>query len=132
VTTLQAGVKSAKTAHAQADAFAGYAAATNRIAQQVAALHAPAVFVPARAAEAKQLRHLSALAGQIADALRHKQAKQAQDLMTSLSREQSQTVVARAQRRAAIAYNARLSVISRTAKAIERERVRLEKKVPAR
>ena len=132
VVALQKGVKGAKTAHDQADAFAAYAAATSGIARDVAAVPAPELFRKARDAEAGQLRHLSSLAAQIADALRQKQAKRAQELVASLSREQSQTAVSRAQRAAAIAYNARLSAISRTAKAIGRERVRLEKKVPTR
>ena len=128
---LSSGVKSAKTAHAQAAAFAAYAATTARIAQEVAALRAPALFAGARDAEAAQLRRLSRLASGVADALRRKQVPQARELVASLAREQSRASVALAQRAAAIAYNARLSAISSTAKAIERERIRLEKKVPA-
>lgn len=132
VVQLRTAVQGAKTAHAQADAFDAYAASTTVIARHVAALHAPALFTKARNAEAAQLRRLSTLASGIADALRTKQVKEAQTLVASLAREQSRSTVARAQRTAAIAYNARLSAISHTAKAIERERVLLEKKVPAR
>ena len=131
VRTLSASVKHAKTAHAQAAAFAAYAASTASIAHAVAALRAPAPFEAARDAEAVQLRRLSQLATGVAEALRRKQIRRAQQLVASIAQEQSQTTVARAQRAASIAYNARLSAISHTAKAIERERVRLEKKVPA-
>jgi hypothetical protein len=131
IVALRTGIKSSRTAHAQADTFATYAAATKEIAARVSAVHAPALFVGARDAEADQLGRLSSLAAQIADALRGKQVKRAQQLVASLDQAQGRLSVARAQRAAALAYNARLSGISRTAKAIERERVRLERKVPA-
>jgi hypothetical protein len=131
VLALRTDVKAAKTAHAQADAFDAYAAATTRIAKSVASLRAPSLFEAARDAESGQLRRLSSIAAGIADALRTKQVRTAQRLVADLAKEQSKSSVARAQRAAAIAYNARLSAISRTAKAIERERVRLERKVPS-
>ena len=131
VLALRSDVKASKTAHAQADAFDAYAASTTKIARDVASLRAPALCAKARDAEAAQLRKLSSLAAGIAGALREKQVRKAQDLVGALAREQGRSSVARAQRAAAIAYNSRLSAISRTAKAIERERVRLERKVPA-
>jgi exonuclease VII small subunit len=132
IEALRTGIKSSRSAHAQADTFAAYAAATSDIAARVSAVHAPALFVGARNAEADQLRRLSSLAGRIAEALRAKQVRQAQQLVASLDQEQGRLSVARAQRAAALAYNAQLAGIARTAKAIERERVRLERKVPAR
>lgn len=130
VPTLQAQVRAAKTAHAQATAFDAYAATTTAVAARVAKIAAPSFFVRARNAEAAQLRRLSALASGIADALRHKQLQHARDLSAQLGRQQLQTAVVQAQHDAAIAYNARLSGISQTAKAIEQERRRLEKRVP--
>jgi hypothetical protein len=130
VPTLQSQVRAAKTAHAQATAFDAYAATTNDVAARVSKVASPAFFVQARNAEAAQLRRLSQLASGIADALRHKQLQQARDLSAKLGREQAQTAVVRAQHDAALAYNARLSAIAATAKAIERERRRLERRVP--
>ena len=130
VPTLQAEVRAAKTAHEQATAFDAYAATTSAVARDVAHVKAPSFFVRARNAEAAQLRRLSELAAGIAGALRNKQLQQARNLSAKLGREQAQTAVVRAQHDAAIAYNARLSAISKTAKAIELERRRLERRVP--
>jgi hypothetical protein len=131
VTTLRKVVGGAKTATAQAAAFADYAATARTIAGRVAALRAPAPFVPARDAEAKQLRRLAALASDIGSALRAKQLRRAQTLVGELASAQTETSVVRAQRTAALTYNADLQAITETAKAIEKERRRLEKAVPA-
>jgi hypothetical protein len=131
VLRLRAAVSAAKTATVQAAAFAEYSATARRIAGQVAVLPAPKPFLPARDAEAKQLRRLAALAADIGSALRAKQLKQAQTLVGELATAQTQTSVVRAQRAAALAYNADLQAITTTAKAIEKERRRLEKAVPA-
>jgi hypothetical protein len=130
VPTLQTQVKAAKTAHEQATAFDTYAATTSSVAQRVSAIKAPSFFVAARNAEASQLRRLSGIAAGIAGALRHKQLERARTLSAQLGREQAQTAVVRAQHDAAVAYNARLSAIAVTAKAIETERRRLERRVP--
>jgi len=130
VPTLQAQVRAAKTAHAQASAFDTYAATTSAVATRVAGIPAPSFFVRARNAESAQLRRLSRLASGIADALRHKQLQQARTLSAQLGQAQAQTAVVQAQHDAAVAYNARLQAISRTAKAIELELRRLERRVP--
>jgi hypothetical protein len=130
VPTLQAQVRAAKTAHAQAIAFDTYAATTSAVAARVAGIRAPSFFVRARNAETAQLRRLSRLASGIADALRQKQLQQARNLSAQLGQAQAQTAVVQAQHDAAVAYNARLEAISRTAKAIELERRRLERRVP--
>lgn len=131
VLRLRAAVSAAKTATVQAAAFAEYSATARTIAGRVAVLPAPKPFVPARDAEAKQLRRLADLASDIGSALRAKQLKQAQTLVGELATAQTQTSVVRAQRAAALAYNADLQAITTTAKAIEKERRRLEKAVPA-
>lgn len=131
VTTLRDAVGSAKTASVQAAAFADYAATAQAIAGRVAKLAAPAPFVRARDAEATQLRRLAGLASDIGDALRAKQLQRAQTLVGELAKAQTQTSVVRAQRAAALAYNADLQAITATAKAIEKERRRLERAVPA-
>ena len=115
----------------QAEAFAAYAGTARTIAGRVAKLTAPAPFVRARDAEARQLRRLAALAGEIGDALRAKELQRAQTLVGELARVQTETSVVRAQRSAALAYNANLQEITVTAKAIEKERRRLERAVPA-
>jgi hypothetical protein len=130
VPTLQKAVRAAKSAHAQASAFDVYAATTSSVAAQVAKISAPSFFVRARNAEASQLRRLSSLSAGIAAALRHKQLQRAQALSAQLGRQELQTGVVRAQHDAAVAYNARLSAIAATAKAIETERRRLERHVP--
>jgi hypothetical protein len=130
VPTLQSQVRAAKTARAQAVAFDAYSATTHDVAARVERVAAPAFFVHARDAEAQQLETLSGLARGIADALRHKQLQKARKLSALLGREQLQTSVVRAQHDAAVAYNARLQGIARTAKAIEVERRRLERRVP--
>lgn len=130
VPTLQAHVRAAKTAHQQADAFDVYAATTTSVASRVQKIGAPSFFVKARNAEATQLRRLSTIATGIAAALRSKDLQRARTLSAELGREQAQTAVVQAQHDAAVAYNARLAAISATAKAIERTRRRLERRVP--
>jgi hypothetical protein len=130
IATLQKQVRAAKTAHTQAVAFDAYAAATRAVAGRVAQIAAPSFFVRARNAEAAQLRSLATIASGIADALRHKRLQQAQALSGKFGRQQLQTGVVRAQHDAAVAYNARLTAIAATAKAIETERRRLERTVP--
>lgn len=131
VTSLRADVGGAKTATVQAAAFATYAAVTRTIAGRVAALAPPAPFVGARDAEAGQLRRLAGLAADIGDALRAKQLARAQTLVGELGKAQNETSVVRAQRAAALAYNANLRAITGLAKAIEKERRRLERAVPS-
>lgn len=131
VTALRDAVGGAKTASVQAAAFADYAATARTIAGRVARLAAPAPFVRARDAEARQLRRLAALAADIGAALEAKQLARAQTLVGRLGRVQTQTSVVLAQRRAALAYNANLQEITVTAKAIEKERRRLERAVPS-
>jgi hypothetical protein len=130
VRTLQAKVRAAKTASAQAVAFGEYSEAAAEIAAKVAKLEAPALFTDARDAEAKQLRRLSTLASDIGASLRQKQLERAQTLVAELAQAQTETTVVRAQRAAALAYNAKLQAIQDTAKAIEKERRRLERRVP--
>jgi hypothetical protein len=131
INRLRTGINKAKSARRQAVAFETYAAETKGIASRIAALRAPSFFVAAKNAELVQIRRLNQLAGEIAVALRHKQAIRAQALVGQLSTVEAETTVLRAQRAGALAYNARLARIETTAKAIEKERRRLEKKVPA-
>lgn len=130
VATLRSAVAASKTATGQAAAFEAYAAAGRRIATNVSNLDAPALFEGARDAEAGQLRKLASLAAGIADALRAKQVERAQNLVANLAQVQGETSVVRAQRAAAVAYNAELAKITATAKAVEIERRRLERRVP--
>jgi hypothetical protein len=131
VATLRAQVGKAHTAKKQSVAFATYAAATGAAADRVARLHAPSFFVRARNAEMTQLRSLSSLATQISDALAHKRLTVAQQLVAELGRVEASTSVAEAQRTGAIAYNARLKRIRSISNQIDKERKRLEKRVPA-
>jgi len=131
VVTLRGQVKEAKTATAQSTAFAAYAAAASGVATDVAKVRAPSFFRRARDLQVRQLRRLASIATQISDALAHKHLAEAQSLVAKLSQTEVQVSVARAQRQGALAYNAKLKQISRIAKQIERERRRLERRVPA-
>jgi len=131
IARLRTGIRSSKTARRQAVAFETYAAETGSVASRIERITPPADFAGARAAELRHLQRLAAVAHQIADALRHKQPAQAQKRVADLSKLEADTSVVRAQRVGALAYNARLGKIAETAKEIEVERRRLEKKVPA-
>jgi hypothetical protein len=131
ILTLRSGVKHAKTAKAQARAFADYAAATSAVAARVAQLRPPSIFRPARDAELAQLRRLAAIASAVQAALLHKDAKRAQRLVAELGQVETETTVAQAQRRAAQEFNAALHRISALATRVEKERRRLEHRLPS-
>jgi hypothetical protein len=127
--TLRARIARAKTAKEQGQVFLAYSVTTAGLAGRIAALPAPSFFVPARDAEASQLRRQSAIAAEIARDLQQKRLSEAQALVRRLSQVSSETAVARAQRAAAIAYDVRVAKILATTKKIEAERTRLEKHV---
>jgi hypothetical protein len=129
VVTLRTRIAKAKTAKVQAQVFRDYAATTASLSRRIAALPAPSFFVAARDAQASQLRRESAIADGIAQDLQSKRLQHAQVLLKRLSEVRLETVVARAQRAAIIAYDAQISRIQATSKAIETERTRLEKRV---
>jgi hypothetical protein len=131
VATLRAEVRKAHTAKTQSAAFATYAATVGAAAGRVARLHPPSFFARARKAEVTQLRHLSSLATEISDALAHNRLAAAQQLVAELGRAEGDTSVAEAQRAGALAYNARLQRIRAISTQLEKERKRLEKRVPA-
>ena len=131
VAALRDEVKASKTAKAQSLAFATYARVAGDVATAVAAVPSPSFFVRARDGQVRQLRRLAAIASQVSDALSRKQLAQAQALVGKLSQTEVQVSVVRAQRRGAIAYNAKLKEIAAIAKQIELERRRLERRVPA-
>jgi hypothetical protein len=131
IVALRARIGKAKTAKAQSEAFRDYAVVARSVAERIGRLDAPSFFMPARQAEVVHLRQLSSLAAGISAALGAKQLTKAQKLVGELGRAETATSVARAQRAAALAYNAKLKQITRTAKQIETERSRLERRVPA-
>lgn len=131
VLTLRKGLKTAHTAKAQAAVFGAYAVTTTAVAAAIEKLQAPSFFLRAKKEEASQLRQTSALAAGIARDLGRKHAAAAQALLRQLAAVNSNTAVARAQRAAVLAYDARLNAIAETAKLIEKERRALEKRVPA-
>jgi hypothetical protein len=131
VAALRSRIAAAKTAKDQAAAFDDYAAVTSGAARRVARLPAPSFFTAARTAEVVHLRRLSSLATEVGAALRRKELARAQALVADLSRAQGETAVVHAQRRGALAYNAKLHEIAITAKQIETERRLLERRVRA-
>lgn len=131
IARLRTGIRTSKTAHSQATAFDAYAADIRAVAAAIETIRPPVDFQAARAAELAHLGRLATVSAGIAAALRHKKAAQAQTLVGRLSRVEAETDVIRAQRAGALAYNARLGRMAATAKEIEVERRRLEKKVPA-
>jgi hypothetical protein len=126
---LRARIAKTKTAKAQAQVFRDYSATTAQLALHIAALPAPAFFVAARNAEASQLRRAAAIAVQVAQELELKHLQGAQVLVQRLATVNAETAVARAQRAAALSYDARVARIQATARAVEAERNRLEKRV---
>ena len=127
---LRAQVHKARTAKAQAVAFAAYAATTAAVAARIARLPAPSFFVAARNAEVSQLRRLATLATEVAGALAHKRPAVAQKLVAELGQVEASTAVVRAQRAGALAYNVLVKRLRVIGGQIDVERKRLEKSLP--
>lgn len=123
---LRRDVDRARTAPEQARAFDAYATATRRIATRIEELRAPRAFAETQRAEVTRLRRLADLAVRVQTALENEQPGEAVRLFSTLGAVASSTAVARAEREAALAYNRRLRTIGTVARAIERERKRLD------
>jgi hypothetical protein len=131
VADLRRRVGAARSAKEQASAFAAYAATASSVADRVARIPAPAAFTRSRAAQVAHLQRLASISSGIGIALEQKRVKEATKLVADLRTAQLSTSVARAQRTAVQAFNARLTQIADIAKRIDRERRRLEKRVPS-
>jgi hypothetical protein len=125
--TLVRALRAAPSPREQADAFRGYAAASDTAADRLAKLRAPAEFDRARSAEVARLHQLSGGAAEAARALGSDSRAGVQKAISTFARMSSTTAVAVRQREAAIAYNRRLKAIETQRTRLAREQQRLQK-----
>jgi hypothetical protein len=129
---LRASFAAAKKATDQAKALDLYAAALSGVLDRLRPLEAPPAFAPALAGQRTTLRGVQASATKLADGLRKKDRAALPTLIQQFTNAglATRSVSAQRARIAAIkGYNSRVARLNALARKIDRERVKLEKKV---
>jgi hypothetical protein len=119
-------IESAGDATAQAGAFSRFVASLERVAGRLSQLQAPPALEPGRRRENERVRRLAGLAERIREALESGQAREVEPLLRSLARTAGAGVT-QSERRAIIAYNARLRRIDDQRAVVQKERLRLDR-----
>jgi hypothetical protein len=130
---FQAELAAAKTGREQAAALDRYGAKLARPIEKLRAVHPPPLLEPVRDAQLATLTRLRSTGRSLAAALRKRQARQAGQLVQRFqaAARTGDTVAAQRARIAAVkAYNVRVARVSRLAALVQRERDRLDRKLP--
>jgi hypothetical protein len=126
---VQRELTAATTPAGQARAFGRYAATLDHVATSLERLSAPPVLEPARRAEIARLSELAKLSAKLRRAIDAQQAEAVRRLSGDISRVAAARGASRAERDAVVAYNDRLKAIGAQRRAVERERIRLNREL---
>jgi hypothetical protein len=116
----------AKTVEAQRRVFTAYEDALRPSVARLRSGIAPAIFEPSRKGEVARLTRLLSLSRQVRAALEKQDAKEIDKLFARFVQTSASVGTTKAEREAVVAFNKRLSAISKARSAVAAERVRLD------